>query len=100
MNLFLEKQLPRLIDKPIERYSKNCYYCDKSKIHVNRAFICDIKSNCSTFQTSEKQKFCSESRDVKFKCNDSDIFIEHFQVCNFVDDCKNGLDEKSCSEIY
>lgn len=81
-----------------QRISKNCIFCDKSKIFVNRAFICNSNANCSMDKNYlEKEIFCKHNFENQFQCDETRLLDFHF-VCNHINDCNDQTDEKFCSK--
>lgn len=80
-------------------FKNNCHFCEISKTYINRAFICDPKSQCNTFLNSNLEKFCLEEKKVMFSCDESEKKLHFFQVCNHIKDCEDGSDEENCREL-
>lgn len=85
--------------EPVDNYNRNCYYCEKSKAYINRAFICDEKFSCLTKQSKNSNAYCSKKNKKFFVCSKSRRRIQFFLVCNYIDDCQDASDEQNCGKI-
>lgn len=86
-------QFDKLLNKNI---LSNTFYCIKSEIYINYAYLCDEIYDCP-FEEDEKN--CSNYHIIYFLCHSIAQRIGFLQVCDNSADCLDGSDENFCGKM-
>lgn len=73
-------------DMRAEKIAKQVYYDKKGNYFTSLHHMC----------IGNHEKYCSRTFSSFFDCFDSSQAINHKFVCDFIEDCENGSDEKFC----